>query len=443
MLAAFPLLLLLQEPPPPKEPVKVELSGRIDLHFVCRDAALDETANSLNLGALFDLKSTHFWAGRATLRADIAAEGATGVIEIENRSFDDGQNVELGQSSEVDEIALRQAWIEAADFAAAGLVLRAGVQNVTWRNRPHDEPFFLDLGESEGFNEGFFSFFGAHVRNTADRDVREPVGVHLRYDPFPFGAAHFIAMVYGEGGSSDADETVYAIALNSMLAETAAAWLMGAYVLGAAPTDSHLWSIGAGASGYLGEGRALELFGEAWLQGGTLLPGLDKRAFALNAGARWVGVLDRRIWLEGAFSFRSGNKEIGDDTDEAFQSYENENRFIALQSAEFGLDIDTNVRGVRGAVGFGPIELDGRPLRVQLDVGHFRAVEPVRNASGAPFGGLDWGLEADLSVTWDWSAALSFRVKGALLTGSELLEATTWAAVDRASLLVLGADFRF
>ena len=42
------------------------------------------------------------------------------------------------------------------------LSLRVGLQDLTYRNRPHDEPFFLDLGEPEGFHEGFAA--AGHVR---------------------------------------------------------------------------------------------------------------------------------------------------------------------------------------------------------------------------------------------------------------------------------------
>jgi hypothetical protein len=209
---------------------------------------------------------------------------------------------------------------------------------------------------------------------------------------------------------------------------------MALMVSGGVPDLGRIWTFGAGYNGYWGEGRWLELFAEAYAQGGSLVDNVDKRAFAFNAGAR---ALCGRFWLEGAGSLRSGDKRAGDDRDEAFQSYENENRFLALQSAEFGLDVDTNLFLVRAAAGAGPFDVAGRALRLRLDVGRFEADEDV------VAGERSWGVEADLALNLDWNESLALQVKFVWLGASDLLERFTPKGEDDALMFLSGADLRF
>ena len=445
---------LQQEPPEGKiatgrersSALLLQLSGKFDIHYASRDGALNEAGSVLNGGALGDQTATNAWAGRFTLRTDVTVkDSVTGVLELENRSFDGGLNRPFSSNPELNAILVEQAYIDVPDFLHRGLSLRIGIQDLTFRNRPHDEPFFLDLDESEGFFAGY-SAAGMHVRNTVDRDVLEATGVKVSWAPNDFMVLQGAAVVYGEGGASSSDESVYLLAVNSMLAEHWAAWVLAALVSGGDPHLSEIVTVGAGVDGYLGDSRWLELFAEVYGQDGTLADSptiVRKRAYAFNAGARALPC--SCLWLEGAFSHRSGNRKAGDGRDQAFQSYENENRFLILQSAEFGLDVDTNVRVARLAIGAGPIDLDGRPLRFQLDAGRFAAVEQPLDASGVRLAGShrQWGVETDLTASWSYNESLSFRVQAAGLWGSELLEALTEHGRDRAFLIVAGADLKF
>ena len=65
----------------------------------------------------------------------------------------------------------------------------------------------------------------------------------------------------------------------------------------------------------------------------------------LGPGARVF--VSQKVWLEAAVSRRSGDRHAGDDHDQAFQSYENVNRFVILESSEFGLDVDTIAAWIR------------------------------------------------------------------------------------------------
>jgi hypothetical protein len=429
--------------------VRIELSGHFDVHAFYRDGALNRAAGGIGGAVPAENESDAMWTGRFALRADVELKDAVrGVLEIENRSFDEGENLRLGADPEEDSIHLKQGYVEAGEFLSPTLALRLGIQGVAYRNRPHDEPFFLALGESEGFFEGF-SAAARHVRPTVDRDVREAAGARLLWEPYPVLGVQALALSYGDDGPDASGEAVYALAANARLADGLAAWLL--YCLsvgGSAAEDARVSTLGAGADLYLGEGRELELFGEIYLQRGELAerPDVRKEAFAAQAGLRSVGLFVETLWAEAAFAHRSGNRRVTDSTDEAFQSYENENRFLILQSAEFGLDVDTNVSLLRAALGWGPLAVGGRPLRLQLDVGRFEADRALRAPGGAVLTArkeTDWGTEGDLSATWSYNESLSLWVKGAWLLGSDLLELLTPGRDDDARVIAGGADLRF
>ncbi len=456
MAAALLLLLAVQEPAEGRvgtgddrhSALRLQVTGGMDLHYLHRHGAVNEAGGGLSAVAPTDA-STNAWAGRFSLRLDaLVRDQVTGVLELENRSFDEGANEPFSADPETGELRIKQGYVDVPSFLADRLDLRVGIQDVTFRNRPHDEPFFMDLGEVEGFFEGF-SAAGSHVRNTVDRDVREAAGVRLRWSPYEVLTLQALALVYGEAGETQDDEAVYVVAASARPAEAGAAWVLLALVSGgdAGPDLKQVWTAGAGADWYFGRERHLEAFAEGYVQGGTVVEEpsrVRKEAYAFNLGARWLGFFEGLLQLEAAVSHRSGNKRAGDRTDESFQSYENENRFLVLQSAEFGLDVDTNVSLARGSLGAGPFDLGGRPLRVRVDVGRFEADRELRDAAGTVLTPDDeWGVETDLLVTWTWNESLHFRLHGGWLAGSAILEDLTLDRWTDTFAAVAGLDFRF
>ncbi len=422
----------------------IRLSGHVDLHYLLRDGPLNEAGAAIN-GMPPDRSSTSAWAGRASLRTDISLKDSVcGVLEVENRSFDDGFNRPFANDTETDDIAIKQAYVEVDSFILPSLLMRVGVQDVTYRNRPHDEPFFIDLGESEGFHEGSSAAAGGHVRNTVDRDVQEAVGVRLNWAVTEFASAQAFWTVYRENGPSSEDESIAALFLNAQTSGSFAFWIMGAVVSGGPDRRlGRIWTAGAGADGYLLE-KALELFGEIYFQRGELWDAdrdVRRRAWAGTAGFRYFGLVEGRLWVEAAAALRSGNDRAGDAVDEAFESWENENRFLVMQSAEYGLDVDTNIRLFRAAAGWSAAD---PAVRVQLDAGHFRADAPPRDGAGARLTGeRDWGIETDVSVRWAYNESLLFWIQGAWLARCRILEDLNRRGEDSAGILVAGADLKF
>ena len=425
--------------------VRIQVTGHIDLHYVFRSEQVDLAASHLNFGVPIADGTVNFWAGRIGLRADVEVKDlVSGVIELENRSFEKGANQPFGGDPTTSQVDIRQGYIEAGEFLTSGLNLRIGVQNVTFRNRPHDDPFFMDLGESESFFSGFQNFVPGTVLNTADRDIGQPVGVRLFYSPNDIMTVQAFAVVYREAGSTPHDESVYGLVANSLLGENWAAWLLLTAVSGGDPGLGTVWTIGSGVDGYFGSSKDLEVFAEAYYQGGTLHhapAAVHKEAYAINVGGRYVGLFTPKLWLEAAVSRRSGDRRLDNDSDQAFQSYENTNRFLVMESSEFGLDIDTNVTCVRAALGAGPFDVSGRPLRIQADIGRFAAVAPVR--AGLPVRplGKQWGVESDLSAIWNYNESFSLSVKGAWLGDSELMKRL--AGDNHAWIALMGADLKF
>jgi hypothetical protein len=418
--------------------VRLQVTGHFDLHYLYRSPEIDAAGSALNATVPPVTSSENFWAGRLSLRTDIDVKDlVSGVLELENRSFENGMNKPFGTHPTQSAVEIKQGYIHVDDFLLSQLAVRIGVQNVMLRNRPQDEPFFMDLGESEGFFRGF-NPAGGFIGNTVDRDITQPAGIRLFYSPAEIMTLQAFWMVTGVEGGTSHNEQVYAFVANSLLGENWSAWLLFAAVSGGTDRLGTIETVGSGVDGYFGDDKAVEIFIEGYAQTGTLRhapAAIHKEAYAFNLGARYLGFFDRKLWIEAAISRRSGDRHAGDDHDQAFQSYENVNRFLILESSEFGLDVDTNITSTRLTVGAGPFSVSGRPLRIQLDVGRFAAVASVQAA------GREWGVESDLSLTWEYNPSLSFQLKGAFLGDSDVLKGL--AGQNHAWIIVFGADFKF
>src|SRR5689334_14064612 len=104
MLTIPALMFVLAQAAPPQEPtvttgtdrgsaVRLQVTGHLDLHYLYRSAEIDQAGAILNAVAPAAAGSDNFWSGRISLRTDIEVKDlVTGVIELENRSFEKGIN---------------------------------------------------------------------------------------------------------------------------------------------------------------------------------------------------------------------------------------------------------------------------------------------------------------------------------------------------------------
>src|SRR6516164_2070072 len=112
--------------------LRLQLSGHLDLHYLDRSPAIEEAGAQLNQLAPGTAGSSTQWSGRIGLRADVEVKDlVTGVIELENRSFENGINKPFASSPPDAGTEIKQGYIEVGQFLTPELNVRIGVQNVT------------------------------------------------------------------------------------------------------------------------------------------------------------------------------------------------------------------------------------------------------------------------------------------------------------------------
>jgi hypothetical protein len=391
----FPTPAVAQDAPPLQRPPEAALSGSLRTEFAARDAAIEE------LRALLDPSSAPaagdtFITGDARLRLDVRLPGIRAAAELATLAYDDGENLPLGSGG--GDLILNQLFVDLESFPGDDLTLRLGAFEYAWRIRPHGEPFLVDLGRAESFYSG-----------AGDRDREQAAGALLKWRAGDFVQLEGAWMTAVEGGAASADESLGALLVNFPLSERSAVFLGVLHVHGG--DHENVTTYGGGADFYLLEERMLELFGEAWLQSGSLGGGVSRRAWAAQAGTRIV-VGPWRAEVSGAW--RSGDDDPADDDDGTFQSYEGQERFRIVESAEFGLDWDVNLTSLRLTLA----RRIGETAEARIDAARFRLDEPQAGLD------RDLGLEIDAAVTLEISAAVSAWIAGAALVGSDVLEAT-------------------
>jgi alginate export protein len=410
---------------------EITLSGSLRLEYLFRDSAIEGLRARLN-GAAPPGGDDSFITGESRLRLDLnLAERGRLAMELANLPYDGGQDLPLAGGGAPD-ILLRQLYADIEGVFHDDLTLRVGAFDYAWRIRPHDEPFLLDLGRSEPF---FASSSARFTRATADREIALPGGALLKWHAGDFVEVEALWMTVLEGGPASRDEALGALLANFPLSERSAVFLGALHVAG--PGDGRVTTAGGGIDAYFGPDRELELFGEAWFQSGRLTSGVSKRAWAGRAGARVVA----GDWsTEVSADYVSGDRDPADGRDEGFQSYEGRERFRIVESAEFGLDWDTNLSSMR----LSGVRQLGSGISLRLDVGRFRLPEPAVDGAGAPLGiGKDLGTEADLTLSAGISKAVEVWATAAALFGSKALEAASPDGDRAAILAALGISVKW
>ncbi len=231
--------------------------------------------------------------------------------------------------------------------------------------------------------------------------------------------------------------------------------------------NSALYTMGGGAQAYpldsyLGE-KVLELYGEAYVQTGTYAKNVDvlagpasspypqrrfesidqKDAYALYVGAR-LGAprVNQQEVVEGdadaaaydyfgslepyadvSYCEVSGDSKADSDKNSNFVSLENNNSSLIVESAYWGLDIDTNYRAVRAELGFYPY----KAWKLAGMYGYFEYqnnnhVGTVDNHAGRTYSKI--GDEIDLTLTWEYSTHVKLRAGTGFLFDARALGTT-------------------
>lgn len=451
--------------------VMVTLTGSVKLDWAYRQGPIEDTADALSAGTVnvAPSASEDFISGRARVRLDVDLRNFTGAIELETRSIDDGGR--LGFARDVDNEAalfVEQAYVLLPRFLFEHLSLKLGVQDLRYSGRAGGAPFFLDVTESESAFAG--STAGATaLRNAVFLDTLEPVGLLLRYDRAEFWKLDaFVMKVFDNpegltGGPAGDDEHVFGLVADAAVSpERLHLWLLAALfggggdraTAGTQPQKgSEIWTIGLGGDAFLGPDNWLQVYGEGYLQFGsyrddsTATPAgnVDHRAHAWQLGAR--AVLPP-VSIDVAYQNLSGDGDGTDRDSRAFVSYENVDTLLILQSNEFGLDVDTNMRGPVAVItvgafsmgeGSGSVTLIGRVGVMEFDEPPLRPAGTRLLASGDD----RIGTEIDLGARWDFSYDLTLQLTAAWLVSSDMMKELTPDRDDSATAMVFGAEFRY
>ncbi|MHC4606154.1 MAG: hypothetical protein ACYTAF_04385 [Planctomycetota bacterium] len=420
--------LLAQEGPlSVEEGPRARLSGRADLHYVHRDGAIEETRNRLN-GAPAAADDANFIAGPVSLRLDLMWEpDVAAALELGNLPINMGANVPFGTDPEATRVFVNEAWVQVRRFPAEALTLRLGAQPFRFTNRYDDEPFFLDVSGAESAWTGLTA---AGTAATADRDTVQPVGARLWYDAAIFLKVQAFALTLIENGHPGDDESVYGFQASAKTSDVLTLKLLGTLFAGPAH-DSSVWTIGGGV--VHAPHRDWLLSGEIYGQSGDSMDGMDKSAWAAHLSVRYAG---SSWWADAAYEHASGD-DPDDADDDGWQSYENTNRFAIVQSAELGLDRDTNYRLLRAGWEY---RWEDR-AKLRFDLGWFSAPEKIQGVTGSGDDGL--GVEIDGAFRYHLNGSASLYARGALLLGSDLLDAATADDDDNAWLVVIGTCLQF
>lgn len=422
-----------QDAPPiqrPPDSIRATLSGSARIGPVFHGAGLERLRDALNMfPGLASGSMDQLIAAEASLRLDVDWDPRIRTaVELAHEPFVRDANRPLGADGL--EVVFRQLFVEMRGFLADPLTLRAGAFDYSWRLRPHDEPFFLDVGRSDSAFAGVVRTPAddAFVIPTADRDVAHPGGLLLSWRAGDFVQLEAAALVLRERGTSSDDESLFTLYAGFPLSERSAGFLAFALATNRHPDDA-VHTVGLGYDGYLGAGRELELFAELWIQGGSLLSGVSKRGLGVAAGARWYA---GTWWAEGSVNHRSGDRDPLDGSDGTFVSYENQNRFLIVEDPEAGLDWDTNLTSLRLTASVRP----AKDVEVRVDAGVFRLAADLVDLTGADRNvGRRLGTEIDATLRHDLSRQASVHLRAGILASSDVLDdlvpegpSSMWAA---------------
>ncbi len=474
------LLLLfcaaLQEPGPPplqtRSDAQITVSGSVDLDYLQRNGTLNEASHwvpgGLPAGSPLadgdnrivpkiildlDVQLNPVWEARIRL--------ANHRIHYDTSSVPE-QTKSLGGDGTP--FFIERAWIRGKEFLGEGITLSIGAMDYSIEPTGAAS-IFLDAGRAESpwgelpdSTAPPFPTAGTNTVPQTRRDELQPTGllVNFREGDFHADFLAFPAMV--EGGMAAADEALYGARVafpmddSSIHLEAILTLMAGGTDLdGSGVRDQRLYTFGIGNRWRFDcpTGMTLEIGTEGYWQFGNAgrLAGETLRAEGRAARFR-ARVSYGEVWMEAGYVYLSGDQTGLDDKEQRFLSYENNDEFLIVESNEFGLDVDNNLRSWRWAFGGTLIEASTMPpLLAELRVGGFRFDRSVPRPPD-PFPGTvarshDLGTEIDGALRIPFSEAMTLELVAGILFDAEALESFTFEQENSAIAGRLGLRILF
>jgi hypothetical protein len=461
--------------------VKLRVSGRVNMDYVQRDSALtsipnmDPTGNAISANQA-NPNSTNTVEGEVTIRFDAElTEKISAVVEIGRLRTDDifGVAPFTGNNSFVSGgIDLREAHLKVADFLSPGVSVKLGILDWAFDTRGRGSALAFDPHRSQLMTRNLFNGQDSTAGGggMADRygiataSELEPLGLHLAYTGGQLTLELVVMPVVSENGPASQDEALYAVDFwYNLEQQVGKGSRVGAILavtnvpaVGVLTTGSQdqLFTFGAGVN--LAFQGGIEVFGEFYLQGGTVgrddtvaANETDAKGSAFMIGGRWTSASEGKMWLEVSFTMLSGDDDGADEEVNSFMSYESINDFLIVEDMYFGLDVDTNLTAFKIMGGMSFSMAGGKDnVELQLGLGFFTTSEDVVKTNDAAEEDDALGTEIDVKLKYHLSKQAALGLNFGVLTGSDLLEdmgggTGADAADDSTWLLSLGFDVRY
>ncbi|MBI2930511.1 MAG: hypothetical protein HYY16_02575 [Planctomycetes bacterium] len=442
------------------ETVKITLGGTGDVDFIHRNAAISDWRTA----TLGDNDDTATIAPNIWTRLDVElADKVSGVGEM---GLDPLNNPTLG--SDVRTPTFGQLYLQLAEAFDPNVTVRLGQVWTEFDVRGRGGSIILDSFWSEAIDTttaaGFTSIDQINDGRSLAFDYGFSAGAVVDYkrDNLSVQLALLPRKNDGAGNTHPGDvESIYAamvfINLDTVGPGSRAGILLSSF--GVPGNETVVYTLGGGVDLH-GMVENLEMYAEIYAQFGdggvfdpvppsTEGPGtVDMGGFAWQAGAHYTFVADVKPWVEGKFTWLSGDDDTNDTDNDAFVSYEHQRDLLILEDEVFGVDWDSNYFAIKVLGGVSFTTGGGIPNNLQVSgaFGMARANEDLQ--LGTPPSGEDaLGNEVDVKVKWLYSKAVNMTAGMAFLFGSDIMEGQTDDAAgnpgakdDSGWLFTIGSD---
>ncbi len=450
------------------ETVKVTVSGRVVLDYVWRSAEMTAFTEDVGPGGPASSDSENTFEGYLGVAMNVdLSDKVSAVVEFGTKRVDAFAINEWGGFATQD-IVLREARVNIADFVTSNLNLQIGVSTWMFDVRGRGSSFAFDPRHSQSFTRNAGAIAGGRVADgptalvarASTPDEVDPVGVWGKYSRESFTLDVVMLPAAIEAGPPSDDEALYAVDFWLGLDSVGKGSKVGGILaLVSGPTnDTSVFTLGGGVDLMLMNGQ-LEVYGQIYFQfgnaGSVIITGpgtdtLDAGGTAFNAGAVYNFGGDMQAWVGASITLISGDDDSAISTDDEvsfFLSYENVNDLMILEDMYFGFDWDSNYFAIKfqGGLSF---SLAGGKNNFALEgiLGICKTAEDVE--FGGTIGSEDGlGNEFDVKARWTLTKQASLQAGVAFLMSSDILEQSMAASNshqdDSAMLYTVGADLRF
>lgn len=465
-----------------KPPGKVEtpqatttLYGGIDFNYIIVDKDLVTAANAISTGSSTG-SAIDYLFGNAWVKMVSQYESVTATLNITTKRFDPTASSEPfkqvyafgGDTNNPVTLFFREASLSINDFPFklptfakdmvtldATVQTKVGLMNVAQTLRPTDGAFFIDLQNSESSLSGI-NTAGTQVTNFIQRDQLEPAGMKIEISDQEFFRISMLGIKTVERLQGlPRDQRLIGMVMDVTPSAVLKFINLITWDLGGLDSGQNVWTFGLGSDWYPDwENKTYDIFAQAYFQRGNLRRDSDdhphvvqKRAWGGQIGFTYYKIynptetMKKMLWFEGAVEYRSGDNGPSDAIDKSFQSFENVDVPLIMQSNDVGLDLDTNLFIPRVSIGYNGIYYQAnRPLDIRFDLarGYFPAKNYFRDGN-VMYGGGVIGDEADISFTVQTSSQSSVSLRLGYLFNSGLIQ--KMSGTDNTYATMLGFKF--